>query len=179
LVFPPNVSDRTSVHWRESSYVWFDDDYREDLGLTPRESILCGDSWRGNQPPHDYSGYYAKKESNNMAPFHFQPPERDLTMTTENRQFISLDEIIALEFKCKNETCGSRIVVRLSSEQHLPTKCPQCGTAWFNAPDGGRAWHAIENIKELLSELSAVKEKTGCDLKAEIRAAVKQLAPGM
>jgi len=45
-------------------------------------------------------------------------------VTTENKHFISLDEILSIVFKCTH--CQTRISIPLTGSEKLPAKCPSC-----------------------------------------------------
>jgi len=96
-------------------------------------------------------------------------------MTAENRHFISLDEIVGLDFTCPK--CGVRVSVpRLKGKwKTIPCGCPGgCLTAqggadvWFDPQ--GREYQLVKTLVNAVDGLLAAKEDgIGCSLRVEIR----------
>jgi hypothetical protein len=55
-------------------------------------------------------------------------------MTMETREFITLDEIIGIEFKCANPKCKAAVSISLAklTDERMVYACPSCTTHWAN-----------------------------------------------
>ena len=61
--------------------------------------------------------------------------EKDIEMTVENRQLVTVDELIAFNYRCVNPKCGASLSVPLEaikSEDDLTYRCPSCEEDWLS-----------------------------------------------
>jgi len=90
-------------------------------------------------------------------------------MTKEDRQYINLDEIIAYEFRCKQETCGARITVIAAKGVVIPGNCPQ-GHDWVKpGMEAVAAHNALQQFLESVPEVERLKRFLGCELYLQLR----------
>ena len=77
-------------------------------------------------------------------------------MTIENRQFLSLDEIIAVHFRCSNKECQARLALSPASWSKLPRHCPSCGGKWWlghTEPDSESIENALRSLQQSITIL--------------------------
>src|ERR1017187_911295 len=92
-------------------------------------------------------------------------------MTVEKRHLITLDEILGLEYECKE--CGATVTVpREKWGERIQHDCPHCGIAPSRRTDWVRPESA--NEKMLLSLQRSIKEiidssDIGCNIRLEIK----------
>ncbi len=91
-------------------------------------------------------------------------------MTSENRCLISVDEIIAFDFRCLGPGCGAKIAIRLDADQRLPEECPLCKTRWFDIrTETASAHEAMAQMKSALRRFSQVRDRLGCSFSLEVK----------
>jgi len=86
-------------------------------------------------------------------------------MVIEKRHSITLDEIIAYEFRCKKPTCGTRITVIAAKGVDIPDRCPQCGYQWHESTaEAVAASNSLRQFLEAVPEMERLKQFLGCEL---------------
>jgi hypothetical protein len=94
-------------------------------------------------------------------------------MTTENKRFISVDEVLSVVLQCTTESCGASLSLPIGSEIDVSRLylCPNCQRPWLRSGQGQTAEIAvqkcIQEIKALASTLSS-PAFGGFSLKLEI-----------
>ena len=54
-----------------------------------------------------------------------------LFVTKESRQFISLDEIVSIQFRCVKQDCRATVSLPSNAWEKLPVSCPSCNEPWW------------------------------------------------
>lgn len=72
-------------------------------------------------------------------------------MTAEKRIFISFQDILAIQFACKN--CNARFGYRIDSWKEIPNRCANCGNKWFT--NGGFDEKELFKLQEMLRRFHA------------------------
>jgi hypothetical protein len=90
-------------------------------------------------------------------------------MTTENRRFITLDEIAAIEFECKNQACGAKLTLTFTRSLSAPMQCPRCQSVWFPSnPAGLSLLKCLTEFVQAGFELEKQRDVIGCSLRLQV-----------
>lgn len=90
-------------------------------------------------------------------------------MTVEKRHCITLDEIDAFQFQCKN--CGVKTVFPVGRQISLAARCFHCGNQWF-APIPqvmGTIGLALENFLQAVGTIAEHAPEIGVIFSVEIK----------
>jgi hypothetical protein len=105
-------------------------------------------------------------------------------MTTDTKKFIEFSDIIGLRLHCKNEKCGTSLLINDSNIASLAAdhsmtlaRCPLCGNGW-TVPSRNEGGHpgsnmaADDGFKKFLKILGNMREfekHIGCTVTFEIK----------
>jgi hypothetical protein len=90
-------------------------------------------------------------------------------MTLEHRSLISLGDIVALQFECKQ--CHAKTTIPISDVQGVPIFCSHCKDPWLvnhRSDCHSQTFTAINKLRELVVEISNNSETVGCVLSVEL-----------
>ncbi len=91
-------------------------------------------------------------------------------MTREHRELLTVDEIVAFEFLCRNETCRAKIVLPADGGIGVPDRCQHCGRHWFvPTPEGRALYESTKLLAQAMADLKRLRDQMGCILKLEIK----------
>jgi hypothetical protein len=79
-------------------------------------------------------------------------------MTTEQRVYIEIADILGIEIECPNLQCKVRYHVPVQKTNPVTTNCPLCNEKWFSE-QGARDHVLATEFVDRLNELQAVKPK--------------------
>jgi hypothetical protein len=94
-------------------------------------------------------------------------------MTVESRNFIGLDEIVAIEITCNNPTCRARATIPIGTGPLIYERCPQCDAQWVG-PDreAANARSAFDQFLRSLMDVIRLSGALKCKLQLEISAPI-------
>ncbi|MGA3326921.1 MAG: hypothetical protein ABSF45_20860 [Terriglobia bacterium] len=92
-------------------------------------------------------------------------------MTIEKHHSITLDEIVAYEFRCGNPSCGARMMIIAATGASVPGRCPQCGHTWLesSSPEAEAAEKALKQLLQAFANVVRLKRFLGCELYLQLR----------
>jgi hypothetical protein len=98
-------------------------------------------------------------------------PERsEVVMTIRKTNAISLDEIIGLQFECRQ--CNVKINVPISAQARMPSACPFCADPWLVQNRTELHKRFFEWLNQLITALKQVSDGTNnvnCVVSIEVR----------
>lgn len=97
-------------------------------------------------------------------------------MTVLKTNAITLEEIIAIQFECRN--CKVRVSVPISSQGHIPIKCPFCFDPWLvnNRTDlHQRFFMAVNQLAAAVKQVAEGSNNVNCVLSVEINPEIKPI----
>jgi transcription initiation factor IIE alpha subunit len=95
-------------------------------------------------------------------------------MTVRKINAITLEEIIAIQFECRQ--CNARIDVPLAVQGRLPFECPVCGDTWVvnNRSDLHQRFFATVNqLNVVMRQLAEGTNNVNCILSIELKPEIK------
>ena len=106
-------------------------------------------------------------------------------MTTDTKKFIEFSDIIGLRLHCKNEKCGTSLLINGSNMESLAdqhntalTECPVCGAGWTVPSRNNRQFppgadmgfdEGFKKFLRILLNMRNFEKNFGCDVTFEIK----------
>ena len=95
-------------------------------------------------------------------------------MTVRKTNVITLEEIIAIQFECRQ--CNVRISVPIIAQGRLPVECPVCSDTWLvnNRSDlHQRFFTMVNQLIVEMRQLSEGSNNVNCILSIEVKPEIK------
>jgi hypothetical protein len=88
-------------------------------------------------------------------------------MTLEMKQFITPEDLKALQLECNGDNCKTRVNVRLDYMRDLPHICPCCGNHWVKLPSV--AWESLLQMRNSVIDVIRHAPELGFSLRLEVK----------